>query len=269
MHTRSVASETSRKAFKEQIARIAEQVGISEHEAFPRWVCQNILRIEDDAEIDEAVSIGGRGSFGIDALYAEDGDAYGRYACWIRATYDGGLDRLVTCEEIESFALTLGHLRQCPAEANAVFRQKSAEFAKMEDGQPNIKKRMVFVAAGRVGTQVRDMLQDLRWREDRLGSSPDVRLDVLDIDDILSRVTSPHTPTLQIDFDGGTVCRTDEAGKKSAVGHVSASLLARLAKEHREALFLNPPRDLSGQAPAHKAILNTLSNPKHSKQRQG
>lgn len=257
-----MTSKTSRESFKEQIARIAEQVGIPEHEAFPRWVCQNILGIESEAEIEEAVSIGGRGSFGIDAFYAEDGDAYGRYVCWIRATYDGALDRPVTREEIESFVLTLGHLRQCPTEANAVFRQKSTEFASMEDGQPSIKKRMVFVTAGRVGAQVRDMLKDPRWREDRLGSDPDVRLDVLDIDDVLSRVASPHTPTLQIDFDGGTMCRTDETGKKSAIGHVSASLLARLAEEHKEALFLNPPRDLSGQAPAHEAILNTLSNDK-------
>ena len=258
----SVASETSREAFKEQIARIAEQVGIPEHKAFPRWVCQNILGIEDAAEIDEAVSIGGRGSFGVDAFYAEDGDAYDRYACWIRVTYDNGLDRRTTREEIESFAHTLGHLRRCPAEANAVFRQKSAEFAMMEGRQPRIRKRMVFVTAGRIGAQVRDMLKDSKWREDKLGPGPDVRLEVLDIDNILSWVTSQHTPALQISFDGGTIDRTDEAGKKSAVGHISASLLAHLAKEHKEALFLNPPRTVSGPAPTHKAIRNTISNDK-------
>ena len=227
-------------------------------------MCENVLGIENEAEIDEAVSIGGRGSFGIDAFYAEDGDAHGRYACWIRAAYDDGLDRRITREEIESFALTLGHLRRCPAEANAVFRQKSAEFTMMVGRQPSIKKRMVFVTAGRVGAQVRDMLKDPRWREDRLGPGPDVRLDVLGIDDILSRVTIPHTPPLQVEFDGDSICKTDEAtGKKSAIGHINASLLVRLARNHKEALFLDNSRQaLGGPAPAHKAILDTLSNDK-------
>ena len=259
--------ETSQGMFREQIARISEQTGIPAHEAFPRWVCQNILGMDDDAKIDEAVSIGGCNDFGIDVFYAEDaGDATERYVCWIQAKYRDDLDHHITREEAESFASTLGHLRRCPAEANGVFRQKSAEFAKMEDGHPGIKKLMILAVTGKPDSQVRSMLQDQRWMEDRLGCGPgsDVRLEVLDMEGILSRMTIPHTPTLQVRFDDGVIARTDGAtGKRSVVGHVGASLLVRLARAHKEALFLESPgQTLGDQAPTHKAMLNTLRDDK-------
>lgn len=256
-----MVSETSRDAFRVEIAGIAEQAGAPEREAFARWVCLNVLGI-DDAATDEAVSIGGRGAFGVDAFYAEEGgDPDERYVCWIQAKYSKGLDQRVTREDMEAFASTLSRLRRCPPEANRVFRQKSAELARMEGACPDVKKRMILAVAGEADEQVRAMLQDRRWIEDRLGpdARTSVRLDVLDMNGILSQMAIPGTPTLRVKFDGDVICKKDGASK-SVIGHVGAGRLVQLAKKHKEALFLSPGQALEEQAPTHRAILNTLSD---------
>lgn len=164
---------------------------------------------------------------------------------------------------MESFASTLGHLRRCPDHANKTFKQKSAEFVKMEAENPHIKKRMIFAVTGEASGQVLELMGDVGWKTNRLGAGSDVSLEILDLQSILSRMTAPYTPALKISFDGSVIERTDPAtGKKSVIGHIGANSLVRLAKEHKETLFLaNPRQTLGSAAPTHKAILHTLSDP--------
>lgn len=259
--------ETSQGLFRDQISDICEQMDMPAHEAFPRWVCRHVLGIADEAEIDEAVSIGGRDDFGVDVFYTnESGDPAEQYVCWIQAKYSDSLDHRITREELESFASTLGHLRRRPDGANKIFRQKSAEFVRIDGRQPHIKKRMIFAVTGKANDQVQALLGDQRWKEERLSSGPSssTSLEILDMDGILSRMTVPHTPTLQIGFDGNTIDRKDVAtGSKSIIGHVRASSMVSLARAHKETLFLENPRQALGdKAPTHKAILNTLRDDK-------
>lgn len=257
-----MTSDASKALFHTQLEDVCDQFGIAKHEAFPRWICQNILGIADEGVIDEAVSIGGKADYGIDIFHADEGgDATEQYICWAQAKFSETLDHVVTREEMESFAGTLGHLRDCPSGANKTFRQKSAEFAKIEAKSPHIQKRLIFAVTGRINDQVRDLIGSDRWKKDRLGTGSNVRLEILDLDRILSRMVVPHTPALTIRFDGDVIERSDETtGKKSIIGYASASSLVRLAKDHRETLFLENPRQAIGRtAPTHKAILNTLS----------
>ena len=258
--------ETSQGLFRDQISEICERPDMPAHEAFPRWVCRHVLGIVDEAAIGEAVSIGGRDDFGVDVFYTnESGDSAGRYVCWIQAKYSDSLDHRITREEVESFVGTRSHLRRCPDGANRIFRQKSAEFARIDASQPHVKKRMIFAVTGKANDQVRALLGDQRWREERLGGpGSNTSLEILDMDGILSRMTVPHTPTLQIRFDGSTIDRKDGAtGGKSIIGHVSAGSMVSLARAHKETLFLeNPRQTLGDKAPTHKAILNTLSDGK-------
>lgn len=261
-----MALETSKALFGKQLDEICDQMGIPKHEAFARWICENILGITGEGKIDEAVSIGGKNDYGVDVFHADEGgDATERYVCWIQAKFSETLDHRVTREEMESFASTLGHLRKCPDLANRTFKQKSAEFVKMADMRPPIKKRMIFAVAGTLNDQVRSLINDEQWKRDRLehGSGSNVHLEILDLDDILLRMTTPHTPNLKIRFDGDILRRTDALTRKqSIIGHVHADSLVDLAKRHRETLFLeNPRQTLGDNAPTHKAILNTLSDP--------
>ncbi len=56
--------------------------------------------------------------------------------------------------------------------------------------------------------------------------------------------------------------RIKSTGKKSIIGYVGANDLIAIAKDNKEMLFLENPRQTLGKsAPTHKAILNTLSDP--------
>ena len=174
------------------------------------------------------------------------------------------LDHIVDREEMESFASTLGHLKNCPDRANRTFKQKSIEFSKIDAEHPHIKKRMIFAVTGRLNDQVKDLIQDPIWKKERLGyrNGSNISLEILDLDNILSRMTVPYTPTLKIKFDDGVIERKDTVtNKKSIIGYIRADSLVNLAKKHKETLFLeNPRQTLGNAAPTHKAILNTLSN---------
>ncbi len=262
-----MTTEASRTLFGEQIKDICDQMGVEKSDAFPRWICQNILGITGEANIDEAVSIGGKNDYGVDIFYADEtGDITEQYVCWIQAKFGEDLDRTAKREDLESFASTLGHLRDCPDSANQTFKQKSAEFIRMEAQYPHIKKRMIFAVTGRLNEQSREMVSNPRWLEEKFGAGggrdANVDFEVLDLDEILSRMTIRHTPTLSVKFDGDVITRTDPTtGKKSVIGYVAADDLVRMAAEHRETIFLeNPQQTLGKGVPTHKAILNTLED---------
>ena len=261
-----MASDTGKELFNSQIDQICEQMGIARHEAFPRWICQNVLRMADESQIDEAVSVDGKNDYGVDVFYAQDSsDATERYVCWAQAKFSENLDHIVDRDEMEGFAGTIHHLKNCPDMANRTFKQKSIELARTEAKYPRIKKRMIFAVAGRFSEQVKDLLKDADWMEAKFGPqySSEISLEIFDLDRILSYITTPPTPQVKIEFSGSAMERSDAVtGKKSIVGYVSAELLVRLARENSETLFLeNPRQTLGADAPTYKAILNTLSSP--------
>ena len=260
-----LASEASGELFKDEVGRISEQIGIPNHEAFPRWICHDVLGIEDEGEVDEAVSIGGKGDYGIDIFYADDGAYSGERSVYIiQAKFSENLEHSVTREEIESFTGTLNHLRRCPKGANKVFKQKSSEFQRIEAQYPNIRKHMIFAVAGKPNSQVCDLICDDAWRREKIGSSPNIHFEILDLDKILSYIVSQPTPEIKIRLGDQIIEKTDTCtGKKSILGYIDARQLVELAKQHRETIFLENPRQTLGDtAPTHKAILGTLSDPR-------
>ena len=259
-----MTEETGKALFNKQIQEICDQVKVLRHDAFPRWICQNILGIMDDGNVDEAVSIGGKNDYGVDVFHADEGgDVTEQYICWIQAKFSENLDRRISREEMESFASTFGHLQDCPKQANMTFKQKSSEFLKINEKHPRIKKRMIFAVTGRLTSQAEELVNNDRWKEERFGRDHNVSLEILDMNAILSRMIVPHTPTVKIRFDGNTITRSDvKTGKKSVLGYTSADSLIELTKRHKETLFLENPRQALGTAaPTHRAILNTLRNP--------
>jgi len=258
-----MAPETGKALLNKQLDEVCSQTGMPKHEAFARLICQKILGITGEGDVDEAVSIGGKDDYGIDVFHADEGeDAAERYVCWIQAKFSETLDYQVSKEEMESFAGTLGHLRRCPDLANRTFKQKSAEFVKMTAAHPRIKKRMILAVAGKLSDQARDLIDGDQWKKDRLEhvSGSNIHLEILELGDILLRMTVPYTPNLKIKFDGGVLRRTDALTRKESIsGYVGAGALVDLAKRHRETLFLeNRGQTLGDYAPAQRAILNAL-----------
>ena len=259
-----MASDASKELFNSQIEETCNQMDIPKHESFLRWICQNIIGISDEGQIDGAVSVDGKNDYGVDIFYTDDsGDATERYVCWVQAKFSEGLNYVVGREEMEAFANTLNHLKDCPDLANNTFKQKSVELARMEAKYPGIKKRMIFAVAGRFNDQVNDMISNVNWMEAKFGvRHEDISLETFDLDRIFSYLGTPPTPQARIEFISQVIEQADAVtSKKSITGYVSAESLIELAKKNYETMFLvNPRQTLGSTAPTHKAIQNTLSN---------
>lgn len=261
--------ETSAKdVFLKQLDEICNETGLSRERAFPRWVCENILGITDSIKIDEAISIGGKeNSYGVDIFHIEDnGDYSDQYVCWAQVKFTQDLNHIITKEEISSFTKTTGFLEDCPPEANSTFKSKSEEFTSIGKTDALIKKRMILAITGTLDQQAQNILNDNLWRHQKLSNSsgPPIDFDVFALNDILSFVTTPSTPELQINFDGDIIQRIDyETNKKSITGYVTANNIVQITKKHHETLFLENPRQTLGKGtPTNKAIINTLNDPR-------
>ena len=257
-----MVSETSKTLFKDQISQISDHVGIPDYDSFPRWICQNVLGMTDEGEIDEAVSIGGKDDYGIDIFYVDDGTYSGEQAVYIiQAKFSENLDHVVTRAEIESFAGAMVHMRRCPEGANTVFKQKSMFLERTKAQYPNIRKYMIFAVTGKPDAQVYELIRNDEWRQEKKVFSNNTYLDILDIDKILSYVTSHPTPRIKIRFEDQVIKRTDKfTNRDSVVGYVDAEQLVKLSEQNRETIFLDNPRQFLGNTVStHKAILDTLS----------
>ena len=259
-----MTEETSISVFNDEINMICDQVDTIKSSAFPRWICQNVLNITEEYKIDEAISIGGKNDYGIDIFHAdESGDITEQYVCWIQAKFSEDLNRVINREELETFANTLNHLKNCPDLANNTFKQKSAEFIQINQKHPHIRKRMIFAVTGKLNDQAQALIDNPAWMKEKFGQGVDsVELEILDLQGILSRMMIQRTPAIGIKFDGGVLERTDTTtGKKSISGYVRADELVKIVKKHREQIFLENPRESLGKtAPTHKAILETLAD---------
>ncbi len=257
-----MVSETGKALFRDQVSRASDRPGIPDHGSFSRWICQNVLGVTDEGEVDEAVSIGGKDGHGIDIFYVDDGTYSGEQAIYIiQVKFSENLDHAVTREEIDSFAGAMGHLRRCPEGASTAFKQKSAFFKRTETQYPNIRKHMILAVAGRPAARTNELIRDDEWRQEKGVFGNNTYLDILDIDKILQYVISPPTPEVRIRFDGRVIRATDKhTNRDSVTGYIDAGQLVALSERNRETIFLhNPRQSLGDTAPTHRAVLHTLS----------
>lgn len=259
---------SAKDVFLRHLGDICDETGLSKDRAFSRWVCENILGIADSMKIDEAVSISGKeNSYGVDVFHIEEsGDYSEQYVCWMQVKFTEALNHIVTEEEIKSFAKTTGFLEDCPQEANSTFRRKAEEFMKIGKTDAPIKKRMIFAVTGELDQRAQKLCNDNYWKQLQFSNSsgPPIDFDVFTLKDILSFVTTPSTPEIQVNFDDGVLQRCDqETGKQSITGYVNAMNIVQITKKHKETLFLENPRQTLGKGTAtNKAITNTLNDPR-------
>lgn len=254
-----MSNEQMQSQFQREIKIMCKDADIKDYQAFPRWICKNILDIRDEDAIDEAVAIGGAHDYGIDIFYLDDDDLDEAEQCvWIaQVKFSETLNYRVTKEEILSFRETVKYLENCPENANSAFKQKSMAFKKIKQANPRLKIIMLFAVTGTLNDQADKIIKS------ECGSlPPDKSIQILDLNEILSHLRMPHTPKIKISFDGNVINRVDPTTtKKSVMGHVNAAALIKSIKLYKRSIYLENPREYLGKStPTNKEIMKTVGD---------
>lgn len=257
-------SKDTKDLFMQELDQISKERNVDKKHAFLIWICENVLKISDSSDIDEAISICGEHNCGVDIFYIEEhGDEIDQYVCWSQVKFADDLDLEITAEDIESFTATIDALENPPSNANPIFKQKAQDFEDVGKTEARIRKRMLFAASGVLTPQAQNLCNNHDWRLLNIENihGPPIEFKVLDLHEILSYITIPPTSMLRIKFEGGNLTRTDDVTqKRSIVGYVRAQDVANISKKHRSTMFLENPRESLGGTSTNKAIQNTLIN---------
>ena len=251
-----MSTEQLRSQFQQEIKVICEDADIKDHKAFPIWVCKNILGIQDESVIDEAVAIDGAHDYGIDIFYLDDDTDEAESYVWIvQVKFSNTLNHTVNREEALSFRETVKYLENCPENANSIFKQKSMAFRSAKQDNPRLKIIMLFAVTGKLNDHAKQIIQS---EHDDI--SPDKSIQVLDLAEILSHLRMRHTPNIKINFDGNVINRIDSTtAKKSVIGYVDAAALIKSIKPYKRTIYLENPREYLGKdTSTNKEIIKTI-----------
>lgn len=276
-----MSTEHATSLFMEQIKDICDEWNLeSNDEAFPIWLCENILDL-DSSKIEEAISIGGPYDYGIDIFYIDDTDPNEPYVYLIQAKFSETLSHSVEKDEILSFRKSLTHLKNCPSDANDNFKEKSKDFVLLGSNAEKVHVVMLFISAGKFPPQAQLELKDWKCGIDTelnnlnsiSNNAPSLQfktlsIRTLDLGEIFSRIIMPHTPVIKINFDDNTMTRFDVTTKnKSIIGFVNAEDLVKVIKPYRGSIHLENPREFLGKSTSpNYGILRTLEDPILKKQ---
>ena len=75
------------------------------YSSFVRWVCTNLLDIDNESDIEDAISLGGPNDYDVDFfIHNSDGDEDDQSMSWGQVKFSETLDHSVTRGEMETFA---------------------------------------------------------------------------------------------------------------------------------------------------------------------
>jgi hypothetical protein len=239
------------------------------YSSFVRWVCANILDITDESDIEDAISLGGSNDYDVDFfIHKSDGDEDEQYMSWGQVKFSETFSYSVTRSEMETFGKTLDYLKECPASANSMFKDKSKLFNDLGGKEAPIGKKMYFIVAGDLNDQTKELIQSEHWKrtlENLRG--PKIYFQVITLVDILEQIITPQTDTLKIKFQDHTLNRKDEhTQKESVIGYVLAKDLANVVNSHPGLFGLNVRESLGKDKPTFKGMTTTLKDPIKKKQ---
>ncbi len=237
-----------------------------DYQAFPRWVCENVLDLDNSAT-DDAV-IDGAGDYGIDIVHIEDNSyKLDQYVCIGQVKFNKNLDYNATEQDVNSLIHAWRYLEDCPDDANEAFKQKAQEYKAIKKNNPNIQKITLFAVAGSLNRPAKTLVAKTRSESLPNDHNKDPQLRILERDEIFSRIVTPHTPPIRIAFDGDLIERSDPITQRpSIVGYVNAKSLVDAIKPYRGSIFLENPRDyIGGASTTNRQIEKTLCDEKQRK----
>jgi len=232
------------------------------YSSFVRWVCTNILDITDESDIEDAISLGGSNDYDVDFfVHKSDGDEDEQYMSWGQVKFSETFNYSVTRNEMETFGKTLDYLKECPATANPMFKDKSKLFNDLGGKDSPIGKKMYFIVAGDLNEQTKELIQSNHWKRTlETFRGPKIYFQVITIADILEQMVTPQTDTLKIKFEGHTLNPKD-GDKESVIGYVLAKDLANVVNNHPGLFGLNVRESLGKDKPTFKGMTKTLQDP--------
>ena len=259
----STTSGSARSYFKQDLEKISEEKEVNKERAFLIWICENVLEITDSSDIEEAVSIGGERSYGVDIFHIEsNGDEIDQYVCWAQVKFAEDLNLEITKKDIESFAETIDVLENSPLDANPIFKEKAQDFADIGKTEARIRKKMLLVVTGKLTQEAQNLCDNQAWRLQNISnvSEPSIEFEVFDISKILSYIKISPTPMLSIRFDNNITRIDSVTQKQSIIGYVCAEDIVNITKKYKAKIFLENPRESLGATTTNKAIRATLED---------
>ena len=253
-----------REHLLQEVKKISEEKNITKERAFFLWVCENVLKISDNGNAEEAITISESESYGIDIFHMEeDGDRDDQYVCWSQVKFSEELNLRITKDDIDRFVGTIDSLETCPENASFIFKQKSQDFARIGKTDAPIRKQMFLVITGEITSEAESYYKSNDFQVQRLSNvvGPSIEFVVYDLQKILAQLTISHTPRLRVEFNETTIERRDPiTDKRSVVGYIRADDLIKITKKHEDVVFLENPRQSLGTTPTNKEILYTLED---------
>lgn len=239
------------------------------YNSFVRWVCENYLDIDDEDDIEDIISVGGKHDYDVDYfVHKDNGSNDESYMAWGQVKFSETFDKVVVRNEMETFAKTLAYLQDCPDNANNRFKEHSKTFNELGGKNAHIRKKMTFIVAGTLNEDVELLLDSKDWSKNFVNEKgPPIDFQIITIDKIIDDLIRPKIEPFSIKFDELTLEKEDKAtGNKSIIGFVKASDIASIVKQHPGLFGLNIRQSLGKQKPAYKGMTKTLNDSKKKKQ---
>lgn len=251
-----VVTEKLMEEFKDQLKDSSggnQKIPI--HEAFPRWVCYNLLNL-DENDTDKATEIGAPGDSGIDIFYIDESEKI----IYVGQTkYSDKLNYSLSRQELTDFFGTLDRLRSEDYQGNETFKSKSIEFKDSINSAHDYKIKMIIAVAGQVAPSARNELE--LWENKKQIVDDDVDLEIFDIDAIENLIKDQQSPPASIQFESDIVIRTTpKSNERSLIGTVRAKEIVKLHNKIGSALFSLNPRESKGSTSINKIIKKTLES---------
>ena len=248
----------------QELDKISEEKNITKERAFFFWACENVLKISDNFDVEEAVAISESESYGTDIFHIEeDEDRENQYVCWAQVKFAENLDLKITKQDIDKCISSIDSLETCPQDASFTFKEKSQDFARIGRTDAPIRKQIFLVVTGEITPDAEKYYKSIDFIQQKLShvDGPNIEFLVYDLQKILAQITIPNTPILPITFDGAPIERCDIlTNKRSVVGYIHAERLISITKRYEDVVFLENPRQSLGTTPTNKEILHTLEN---------
>jgi len=264
------AKDSAKKELLDKIKEISKENNDEPlYSSFVRWVCENILDITNESDIQDAVSLGGKNDWGVDFFVHNDvGDTDDQYICWGQVKFSESFDYSVVRDEMVTFRESLGYLEKCPETANTVFKEKSELFNQLGGRNAKIRKKMIFVVTGDLNVQANEILTRNEWKQAIDNQSgPKIEFEVITIDDILNELIRPPTSTFTIKFDSHNIVRDDmTTQKQSIIGFVKAKELVKIVKDNPGMFGLNVRESLGKHTSTFEGMTKTLKDPNRKQQ---
>ena len=238
---------------------------ITRHDALNRWFCKIFLNISDD-DIGEVLAVSGKGDKGIDFFHKEEDGTL----VWGQGKFSTSLKYDIKDHEIRDLGETIENLngKNDVGNASKEFQECQRVFVETIKENPEVPKKIFFIAAGKLGDENTDEGKEWKKLKDNWQDDSSLEIELFGIEDLLAGMRDSITPDIDLDFVEQPIKKIDTVtNHESYFGFIKASQLKERLKKSsvKNSLFsLNPRLELGksgkGKSITMKPITKTLGD---------